>query len=348
MVTSVRDHNMYLQNESTGESNECICSPSSLLSAEQMKTIGAHASGGCSPPSATIPSALPLTSSLGLDSGAGCCTVWTLTRGAGKHVTLSWLDTSEKHWCWKIYALAWILTFYSVVYIVPIWPRGNTFTRISRFSWASRSRSTGGNPPSSGKFAFWMKHTIPFRYLFLTSQQIVHTDGYIQVCWAEEGREENTLPVATLNTLLNYSPGWRNLWMAFGRSLCGTRDPLTWLTIRKYTVKEKRRQRPPLHRADPSEKNPDLVTLGSSRERTAYQVLSKQSSPKDSSLATSAPSCLSLRPVIWADSLQSRSNCAWVSFINFIYSSALPGWNCTFKFHRWNLLLRKKCHKCIK
>lgn len=43
-----------------------------------------------------------------------------------------------------------------------------------------------------------MKHTIPFRYLFLTSQQIVHTDGYIQVCWAEEGREENTLPVATL------------------------------------------------------------------------------------------------------------------------------------------------------
>lgn len=103
MVTSVRDHNMYLQNESTGESNECICSPSSLLSAEQMKTIGAHASGGCSPPSATVPSALPLTSSLGLDSGAGCCTVWTLTRGAGTHVTLSWLDTSEKHWCWKIY-----------------------------------------------------------------------------------------------------------------------------------------------------------------------------------------------------------------------------------------------------
>lgn len=101
LVTSVRDHNMYLQNESTGESNVHIGSPSSLLSAEQMKTIGAHASGGWSPPSATVPSALPLTSSLGLDSGAGCCTVWTLTRGAEKHVTLSWLDTSEKHWCWK-------------------------------------------------------------------------------------------------------------------------------------------------------------------------------------------------------------------------------------------------------
>lgn len=160
----------------TKQSNVHICSSSSLLSAEQRETIGAHASGGCSPPSATVPSAPPLTSSFGLDSGAGCCTAWTLTRGAEKHVTLSWLDTSKKHWCWKIYASAWILTFYSVVYIVPVWPRRNTCTRILRFSWASRSRFTRGNPPSSGKFAFWMKHTIPFMYLVLTSQQIVHTE----------------------------------------------------------------------------------------------------------------------------------------------------------------------------
>lgn len=85
----------------TKQSNVHICSSSSLWSAEQMETIGAHASGGCSPPSATVLSAPPLTSSLGLDSGAGCCTVWTLTRGAEKHVTLSWLDTSKKHWCWR-------------------------------------------------------------------------------------------------------------------------------------------------------------------------------------------------------------------------------------------------------
>lgn len=186
---------------STGESNVRICSPSSLLSAEQMRNIGAHASGGCSPPSATILSALPLTSSLGLDSGAGCCTVWTLTRGAGKHVTLSWLDTSEKHWCWKIYALAWILTFYSVVYIVPVWSRRNTFTRILRFSWASRSRSTSGNPPSSEKFVFWMKHTIPFMYLFLMSQQIVHTEmGIYKSAGRKTGWEDNTLRLPRLHT----------------------------------------------------------------------------------------------------------------------------------------------------
>lgn len=93
----VRDHNMYLQTESTGESNVYICSPSSLSSAEQMKSTDAPASGGCSSPSATsICTAFNIT---WVRWWGGVLYSMNLTRGAGKHVTLSWLDTSEKHWC---------------------------------------------------------------------------------------------------------------------------------------------------------------------------------------------------------------------------------------------------------
>lgn len=216
MVTSVRDHSRYVQTESTGESNVHICRPSSLLSAGQMKTTGAPASGGCSPSAPSICTAFNIIT--GSESGAGCCTVRTLTRGAGKQVILSWLDTSETP-VLKTYALAWILTFYSLVYIVHVWPRRNTFRRISRFSWASRSRSARGNPLSSGEFAFWMKHTIPFMCLLLTSQQIVHTEmGIYKSAGQKTGWEENTLPVATLTHLLTLArlkePGngfWKEL-----------------------------------------------------------------------------------------------------------------------------------------
>lgn len=188
------------------------------------------------------PSALPLTS-LGLDSGAGCCTVWNLTSGAGKHVTLSWLDTSAM--VLKTYALAWILTFYLVVYIVHVWPRRNTFTRILRFSWASRSRSTRGNPPLSGEFAFWMKHTIPFMYLFLMSQQIVHTEmGIYKSAGQKMGWEENTLPFATLThslttRLAEGTCEWLLEGACAGLETLSPDSPLE--TTGKYTVKEKRR-----------------------------------------------------------------------------------------------------------
>lgn len=162
------------------------------------------------------------------------------------------------------------MTFYSVVYMVHVWWRRNSFTRILWFSWAFKSRSAKGILCCLGEILF------PLFISNISSDRSTRRRVYTGLLGRRKtGREEKAFHASTL---VNYSPGWRNLWMAFVRNPCGTRHQLTWFTTRnnrKTYCKRKVKAMFTYIQGRTIRKDPDFMTFGNSKGHTAYQVLNK-------------------------------------------------------------------------